>query len=175
MPLFSKIQTWQLPGIALTESLVEMARDGREGNEGVVLWLGRRFQGHSQITHLVGLRGPNIVRRPDYLQIEPELLNDVADLTIELNVSLVGQIHSHGVGYETDLSITDRRYGIAVPYFLSVVAPDYGLRQGTTITDCGIHVFEPDFGFRRLSSTEAAERIQITDVNNLPFLIVGEA
>ncbi|MER3406785.1 MAG: hypothetical protein C4289_17785, partial [Chloroflexota bacterium] len=84
--------------------------------------------GQAEITHVVGLRGPGVIKRPDFLRIEPWLLNDVTDLAIDLGVVLVGQVHTHGPGYGTDLSMTDRTYGIAVPFYISVVAPDYGLR-----------------------------------------------
>jgi hypothetical protein len=37
---FSEIQTWRIPEMAIADTLEEMAIDGREGNEGIVLFLG---------------------------------------------------------------------------------------------------------------------------------------
>jgi hypothetical protein len=171
---FSPIHRWILPESVLADSLTEMAHDGAHQNEGVMLWLGHRKDGQVEVSHLVALRGPGVIRGPYLLQIESVLLNDVADLAIEHGASLVGQIHSHGGGCSTDLSVTDGTYGFAVPYYLSVVAPDYGLRPNTTITDCGVHVFEPVMGYRRLTRQETLDRIYIVPGPHLPLLIVGE-
>ena len=172
MPKFSPIESWRLPVSAFGDAFREMAIDGASGNEGVTLWLGTRRDGHAVITHSVILRGSGIVKRPDYLNIEPDLLNDVADLAIELNVSLVGQIHSHGPGYGTDLSYTDRTYGIKVPHYLSIVAPDYAMNSEVSIADCGVHVYEPDVGFRRLPQPEIESRIELIR-DTTPVLTVG--
>src|SRR6266478_6192945 len=92
--VFPRVESWHIPEMAVADSLREMAQDGSQGNEGIVLWLGRRHRDEATVTHLVGLRGPGITRQPDLLIIEPWLLNEVTDVTIELKVALVGQIHS---------------------------------------------------------------------------------
>ncbi len=175
MAKFSQIDTWTLPVSALENAFAEMAIDGREGNEGVTLWLGKRGNGRAEITHSVVLRGSGVIKRPAYLNIEPYLLNDVADLAIERDLSLVGQIHSHGHGYSTDLSHTDRNYGIRVPYYLSLVAPDYAMNPGTPVTDCGVHIYEQELGFRRFSPAEIDSRIKLVEGVDTPVLTVGEA
>lgn len=174
MPEFSQVNSWILPVSAFQAAFREMALDGVEGNEGVTLWLGTRKDGHAKITHSVILRGTYIVKRPDHLNIKPGLLNDVADLAIELNASLVGQIHSHGPGCGTDLSYTDRTYGIKVPYYLSIVAPDFARNRDVPITDCGVHVYEQDLGFRRLPPSEIESRIELVVDTDTPVLTVGE-
>lgn len=171
---FPKIERWHLVEGVLEDSLQEMSNDGVRGNEGVVLWLGRRVQGQAEITHLVGLRGSGVTKRPDLLVIAPWLLNEVADVALHLNVSLIGQIHSHGPGYSIELSRTDRTQGIAVPHFLSVVAPDYGLRNDIRITDCGVHVFEPGSGYHRLSMKEVEQRVQVVPGSPPPLLFIGQ-
>lgn len=170
---FPMIDEWHLPRTAFAASLHEMARDGKDGNEGIALWLGRRYAGIATITHVVCLRGSDLVREPDYLRLGEGTLNDVADLAIEHAVSMIGQIHSHGPHFGVNLSPTDRRYGIAVPYFLSVVAPDYALREGTTIEDCGVHVFEEGSGYRRLDARESAARVRIIDDVDTIALFAG--
>ncbi|MCI0724300.1 MAG: hypothetical protein L0338_35855 [Acidobacteria bacterium] len=174
MTYFPEVETWRIPDAAMVESLAEMARDGREGREGIVLWLGRRDNGAAEISHLVVLRGKGIVKEPDLLIIGAELMNDVADLAIELGVCLVGQIHSHGKLYGTNLSPTDRKYGIVVPFFLSLVAPDYALRPDTRIEECGVHIFEPSIGYRRLTPPEVLARIRVVCGESVPVLTVGE-
>lgn len=171
---FPPVSGWRMPRSVLHSSLEEMARDGVKGNEGVMLWLGRRDEGVVEVTHLVALRGPGIIKEPDFLSIEPELLNDVTDLSIELGAHLVGQIHSHFSAEFLDLSYTDRTYGIHAPNYLSLVAPDYGMNPATNINDCGVHVYEHGSGYRRLSPDEVGRRIHVVDGPNLPVLIVGE-
>ncbi|SRR5579883_1068049 len=174
MSFFAPVSTWHLPTSAFTESLREMARDGVSGNEGVALWLGHRSNGQAEVTHLVALRGPGVIKRPDQLILRPELLNEVTDIAVALGVALVGQIHSHGKLYGTDLSFADRTFGITVPYFLSLVAPDYALRPNTRLEECGVHVFEPGIGFRRLPPAELSQRIVLVPGIPIPFLTVGE-
>ncbi len=174
MTFFPRVDCWCIPEIALADSLREMARDGAYGNEGIVLWLGRRRDGEATVTHLVALRGPGIVKRPDLINIEPWLLNEVTDVTIDLGVALIGQIHSHGRHHGIGLSITDRTRGIAVPYYLSVVAPNYATKPGTQIEDCGVHVYEPNIGYRRLAGAEASQRLHVGTGFEVPLILVGE-
>jgi len=174
MSFFATVHTWCVPELAFAASLQEMARDGVRGDEGVALWLGRRGNGQAEVTHVVALRGPGVTKRPDQLVIQPALVNEVTDLAIELGVVLVGQIHSHGKLYGTDLSHADRTFGIQVPFFLSLVAPDYALRPQTRLDDCGVHVFELGRGFRRFSAAEVAQRLQIVPAVSVPVLTAGE-
>jgi hypothetical protein len=172
MTLFSETTNWRLPETVLPDSLQEMAIDGRRGTEGIVLWLGRDDGESAEITHLVKLRGPLVTKRPNQIHIESALFNDVADVAIENNVRLVGQIHSHGRGYSLDLSPTDRIYGLRTPHYLSVVAPDYGLSP-CSVTDCGVHVFKPGCGYVRLTLAEVSKKIAIVRGPHLPFIEVG--
>jgi hypothetical protein len=174
MTFFPRVEQWHIPHVAFVDSLREMAQDGARGNEGIVLWLGRRLDGQATVTHLVALRGPGVIRRPDLVIIESWLLNEVTDMTIELGVVLVGQIHSHGEWSGVDLSITDRTRGITVPYYLSVVAPEYALNFGTRIQDCGVHVYEPEAGYRRFSVAEIRQRLNVTAHRHVPLIVVGE-
>jgi hypothetical protein len=85
---------------------------------------------------------------------------------------LVGQIHSHGRLYGVDLSPTDHAYGFRVPSFLSIVAPDYGMRWPISWTECGVHVFENPQGFVRLSNDVVETRI-ITEANSTEVITIG--
>lgn len=171
---FPPVTAWAIPHDVLQRSMEEMAVDGRAGDEGVALWLGRRKDGRASISHVVGLRGPGVHKGPAFLEIERALFNEVADLAIAYKVSLVGQIHSHGVGWSTDLSMIDRTGGLLVPHYLSVVAPDYALRPQTRIEDCGVHVFEPGRGYRRLSGEEVADKVTVVPGGTARFLTVGQ-
>lgn len=173
MNYFEPIKKWRLPEHALTESMREMARDGKKGNEGIVLWLGRRTKKEATISHLVLLRGSGVIKRPNFLRIESWLLNEVTDITIDIGVSIIGQIHSHGSLCGVDLSPTDCTYGLAVPYYLSIVAPDYAMRKNTQISECGVHVFKKNIGYYRLSAKEVLRAIIITPDKKLPQITVG--
>lgn len=150
---------WLLPAAAMQASLAEMAPDGAHDREGVALWLGRRFAGVVTVTHVIGLRGPGVIKRPDYLSISAELLDDVADVAIERGVYLVGQIHSHP-GSWVDLSEADKRYGIQAPGYLSVVAPYFARDPATPPGRCGFHVFDRGY-WRRLTPWERPWRVAI--------------
>jgi hypothetical protein len=169
---FSDTTSWKIPETVLPDSFQEMAIDGELGNEGIVLWLGRDEDSTAEVTHLIRLRGPLVYKLPNHIHIDSALFNDVADVAIENKVRLLGQIHSHGVGYSLDLSIPDRRYGLQVPHYLSLVAPGYA-RVPVPVTRCGVHVFQPRRGYVRLGPLEIARSIQIVPGPHLPFIEVG--
>ena len=171
-PYSSPTQFWRLPKAAIEDSLDEMARDGAHGNEGIVLWLGKDTGEIAEVTHLIRLRGPLVEKRKNYINIHPALFNDIADMAIERGLRLVGQVHSHGPGYGVDLSPTDRIYGIQVPFYLSLVAPDYA-RTRASLHDWGVHVFTSDAGYVRLGGDEARRRLQITEGLRPAMLTVG--
>jgi len=155
---FPHVREWHLAPSILPTSLAELALDGEKGNEGIMLWLGRRLGNVATVTHLVALRGGGIIKRPQLLRLSDHLINDITDLAIELNVALLGHIHGHPENF-VDLSYTDRTYGFAVPGFLSVVAPYYGMRQDVTLNECGVHVYESGSGYRRLARAEVNQRL----------------
>jgi hypothetical protein len=171
-PYFSEVRIWRITGTAISDSVAEILVDGRDGNEGIVLWLGHDDGDVAEVTHLVRLRGPNIERFPDLIDIQPLLINEVADLAIRHEVRLVGQIHSHGPNCPLDLSVTDREYGIKAPQYLSVVAPNYG-NTAFPIHSWGVHVFVEGSGYWRLSQEEAEQRLRIAEGPHLPFLTAG--
>jgi hypothetical protein len=168
----SQTQFWRLPKGAIEDSRDEMARDGARGNEGIVLWLGRDTGEIAEVTHLIRLRGPLVEKRKNYINIQPALFNDIADVAIERGLRLLGQVHSHGPGYGVDLSPTDRIHGIQVLSYLSLVAPDYA-RTRAPLHDWGVHVFTDEAGYVRLSEHEARRRLQITEGARPPMLTVG--
>lgn len=173
MTQYEPIKRWEIPAKALEFSCSEMAIDGQQGNEGVALWLGQRQAGISKVCAVAVLRGPGIIKRPALLNINANLMNEVTDAAIDRNLTLVGQIHSHGTHFGTDLSLTDRRYGVLVSDYLSVVAPDYALRPVTRIEDCGVHVYRSDIGYVRLTPAEVASRVIVTNEQEASILTIG--
>ena len=160
----SVVPRWVIPTDALEASFREMASDGDLDREGVALWAGVRTDVVGEevvIQHVVLLRGSGVYRARGFIRIAPELLNEVTDLLASLGdgVYLVGQIHGHPPYCSTDLSPTDVMYGIRTPQYLSVVAPEYGRRGHNLLADCGVHVFEPRAGWRRLVQDEVERRI----------------
>ena len=174
MNYFEPIKAWYIPEYAIKESFREMARDGKKGNEGITLWLGKRKRNKAMVSHLVILRGPGVIKKPNFLRIESWLLNKITDVTIDLGISIIGQIHSHGSRYGINLSFTDRVYGISVPYYLSIVAPAYAMKKNTLITECGVHIFKKDIGYCRLTNHEVAKRIIIIPNGKTPQIVVGK-
>lgn len=178
---FSKTTKWKISETVLPDSFGEMALDGEFGNEGIVLWLGRDQGASAEVTHLVKLRGPLIYKCPNQIRIHSALFNEVADVAIEHNVRLLGQIHSHGAGFDLDLSFSDRSYGLQTPYYLSLVAPNYA-RFVVPVSACGVHVFKPTrryllwpgpSAYVRLKLREVHRSLEIVPGPHLPFITVG--
>lgn len=170
---FPDVQRWVIPTRALEASFTEMGADGLlRGTEGIALWLGRRDR-EVAITHVVLLRGPGIVREPDFVQISDALLNDVTDEAIRLRVQVVGQVHSHGPLTGTNLSLIDKTGGVRVPFYLSVVAPDYAA-GAPDIATCGAHLVDPNGAWRRMSAAEVAERVVVI-TGDVGIITVGAA
>ena len=160
MELYAPVQRWHVSETCLSRSIEEMSGDGALGNEGIVLWAGVVDDGIARITALIGLYGPFIQKSPLNIRIDPDLFNRVSIFCEENGLLLIGQVHSHPETF-VDLSLTDKKYGIATPSFLSVVAPHYAQRSDTLWSDCGAHVFEQGHGFRRMSTAEATSRVVV--------------
>lgn len=173
-PYFTQTRLWRIPQAAIEDSLDEMALDGAKGTEGIVLWLGKDNDDIAEITHLIRLRGPLVVKRKEYINIHSALLNDVADIAIEHGLRLLGQVHSHPPGYSVDLSPTDRMYGIQVPFYLSLVAPDFA-RTRVPVHNWGVHIYTAEAGYVRVDQEKARCCLQITDGLRLPMFTVGDA
>jgi hypothetical protein len=171
-PYFTQTRFWRIPQAAIEDSLNEMAMDGTKGTEGIVLWLGKDSDEIADITHLIRLRGPLVEKRKESINIHSALMNDVADIAIVRGLRLVGQVHSHPPGYSVDLSPTDRMYGIQVPFYLSLVAPDFA-RTRVPVHDWGVHVYTAKAGYVRLAREAAQDCLQITHGVRPPMLTVG--
>lgn len=163
---------WHVPCSAIDRSMTEMAIDGSRGCEGIAMWLGRVDDHTALVTHVAVLRGKGIEKAANYIVIDADLVNELTDMVIDLRVMLLGQIHSHGPFYGTVLSETDRRCGISAPGYLSVVAPDYGMKPKTTIEDFGFHVFQND-AWRRMGGSEVQDRIVLSAEAEIPVVAVG--
>jgi hypothetical protein len=174
MSFFAPVTAWTIPLRVWDRSVSELCEDGREHVEGIVFWLGLRRSAKAEITHAVLLRGPGVIRRPDLVRVSDELLNKLTDVAIDLGVVLVGQIHSHGPYAGVDLSATDRRGGIRVSGYLSVVAPDFAQGEHIDLSDCGVHVYEDMSGYRRLADQECKEMVFLTTERYAAILTVGE-
>ena len=171
-PYFSETERWCLPDRAVPEALAEMALDGCDGNEGIVLFFGKDRGSTADVSHLVRLRGSGISKSPVQIRLSAELMNDVADAALELGVRLVGQVHSHGRYYGVQLSPTDRMYGIQAPFYLSLVAPDYAM-SAAPIEQWGAHVFMEGQGYVQLNRAEAVRRIQLVPAKDVLWITVG--
>lgn len=172
MSLYAPIENWNMPENILPDSIAAMAADGRRGNEGIVFWLGRVTEHEATVTHLVTLPEYWTRKHPDYLEVAPEALSALLDVADPLEVSLVGQIHSHPGTY-VDLSIPDRHFGISAPYYLSVVAPHYAQRPHTFWAECGLHQYMPGVGFRRLSPGEVDRRVNVAETLRAIHIALG--
>lgn len=172
MSLYDPVDSWRIPAGVLPDSIAEMAPDGSHGCEGIVLWLGTVTERTANITHLVSLHGPRVIKRPDHLRIDPDIFNALANLAEGLKTTLVGQVHSHP-GTFVDLSLADRRYGVSAPHYLSVVAPHYAQDPSAGWAQCGVHVFDPNEGFKRLSPAQVSERIHVVSGARPPLIHLG--
>lgn len=73
----------------------------------------------------------------------------------------------------TNLSYPDRYLGMCEPGYLSLVAPDFALRVGTKLEDCGVHVHEGVDGWRRLGVAETQRRFDRIAGSPRPPLVIG--
>jgi hypothetical protein len=166
-------ERWVLPEFIWRQSLDEMALDGARGCEGVALWLGRHFKGAAVISTCVLLRGPGVVKRPDHLSINAGLMNQVTMAALELDLFLIGQVHSHSPYASTDLSYADRYLGITERGYLSLVAPDFAQKPATRLVDCGVHVHGGEAGWRRMAAAEISRRFDLPELAPSSPLVIG--
>ena len=170
---FPRTTYWVISRGLVEGTMVELARYGREGREGIVFWLGRRDGETAHITHAVFARGGGVTSTRNLLEVSAELLNGVGTLCDELELVWVGQAHSHG-GRWTGMSLPDRTLGATSPYFLSVIVPFFANDRRTTIADCGVHLMDPAAGWRTLTREEIANAITVDPNGSAMVLTVGE-
>lgn len=170
---FEMPDRWVLPRPVWRQSLDDMALDGTRGCEGVALWLGRHQDGAAVVSTCVLLRGPGVVKRLDHLSISAELMNQVTMAALELDLFLIGQVHSHSPYASTDLSYPDRYLGITERGYLSLVAPNFAQNPETRLDHCGVHVHEGDAGWRRMKVAEISDRFDMPDLAPRSPLVIG--
>ncbi|MBK9160468.1 MAG: hypothetical protein IPM27_02700 [Nitrosomonadales bacterium] len=151
---------WLLPEDLLQKSIDVMRPHGAIGNEGLALWLGKATGAEIQVTHIIEVTGPGFSTSPLHMRLSMRAMSKLTDLSEQLDRYLVGQIHSHPRTF-TDLSQLDVNQGIRVPNYLSVVCPHYAQRPGTTLGECGIHVFEGR-EYIKMNRVAAERRIKVT-------------
>jgi hypothetical protein len=170
---FSKVTKWVFPRDALDVALAELRLDGDRSTEGIALWLGDRKSGVASVSHMVYLRGSGLFKTEYHIRVSPNLINEVTDSAINLGKTLIGQIHSHPADAGVGMSPSDEAGTPHVPYYLSVVVPDLALRDRIEIADCGVHVFDPRRGFRRLSQKQVRSRIAFTAGETVQRITLG--
>ncbi len=173
MNYFPKINRWRLPEGSLKQSIAEMAIDGQKGDEGTCFWLGRRANGEAQVSHLVILRGGGVRKGPLNIQISAELMREMHAQAEALGLTLLGQIHSHSSRCGVDMSASDHAYGVSVPFFMSVICPDFAQNPSTTILDCGVHIFLPRVGYVRLSRKQVQQKLNLVPGMVTSTLVIG--
>jgi proteasome lid subunit RPN8/RPN11 len=153
--------TWNFPRQLLPLSVEAMRPYGAQGHEGLCLWFGNEEAGVVSITHLVVPHGPGLVTHPLHLSLSMRAMSRITRLGTEIDCYLAGQIHSHP-GLMLELSDVDRRMGIHVQDYLSLVCPYYAQRDVQNVLQCGVHVFDSG-RYRSLSSGEMDSRITVSD------------
>ena len=149
---------WRIPKDLLATSIKIMRPHGVAGNEGLALWLGKQIDDKSvAISHVVEVFGAGFTTSPLYLTLSSSAISSLTDLAESLDAYLVGQVHSHP-GLFLELSDLDKSQGIRIDNYLSVVCPHYARRDATTLSECGIHVFEAG-SYRRLGTREISMRL----------------
>jgi hypothetical protein len=170
---FSKVTKWVFPADAFDVALSELRLDGARATEGIALWLGHRNAGIASATHMVYLRGSGLLKTEYHIRVSHDLFNEVTDAAINLGKTLIGQVHSHPSASGVEMSYSDVSGTPQVPYYLSIVVPDFAMRAGTKLVDCGVHVFNPKKGFRRLSSRLVRQRIKFAEGEHIQRITMG--
>lgn len=112
----------------------------RAAAEGVALWLGRKFGPAASITHVVSLRGPGVVKRPD-LSISAGSAQR-ADRHRDGSWRLSRGANPFPPRAWVDLSEADKRFGIQADGYLSVVTPYFASKPDADLGEYGFHAFE---------------------------------
>lgn len=136
-----------------------MRPHGTAGNEGLALWFGLSDDRGAKVTHVVEIFGKGFRNQPLFMQLSLAAMASLTDLADSMNITLIGQIHSHP-GLFLDLSLLDIAQGIRSPSYLSLVCPHYAQRDVESYTECGVHVFEGG-RYRRLVTKEIQSRLQL--------------
>lgn len=151
---------WDIPHDLLPKSVEHMRPYGARGNEGLALWFGDDVGNTVVITHLVVPYGPGLTTHPLHLSLSMRAMARITRLGDELDRYWAGQIHSHP-GTMLDLSDVDKRMGIHVQNYLSLVCPYYAQSDTREVNECGVHAFDRG-SYRRFPASEVIQRIVVS-------------
>ncbi|HYW55765.1 MAG TPA: hypothetical protein VE934_02300 [Polaromonas sp.] len=154
-------KTWDLPRDLLAQSIQVMRPYGAIGHEGLALWFGDDRGDAVEITHLIVPHGPGLVTHPLHLSLSLRAIARLTGLSGRLDRYWAGQIHSHP-GVDVRLSEVDKRMGVLVQDYLSVVCPHYAQQPVTDLRECGIHIFDRG-AYRQLAPAEVGARIHVSE------------
>lgn len=173
MALYDKMEGWDLPQAVVEWSFAEMRRRGEDGAEGIAFWAGRAEGAIARVSHAFIVRGRHVLCRRGILELESSLVNDLTDEVLTRGLYLIGQVHSHPPGASVRMSDTDQRYGIVAPSYLSVIVPDFAGGEWQKRSTWGVHVYGPARRWRTLPTTEALQRIAISE-REAELVTIGE-
>lgn len=153
--------------VFVPKSLAEAAHEhfrrvGKDGVEGMALWVGHREGREVQVVETV-IPAQRGIRSPDGVGVTVDG-DELFRLNVHLHehrLGLVAQLHSHpGDAYHSD---TDDAFPIATTAgAFSIVVPDYASRP-FSLKRCAIYRLFPQQGWVELSTVEALTIINIVN------------
>lgn len=154
-------KTWDLPRDLIAQSVQVMRPYGAMGREGLALWFGDDRGNTVEITHLIVPHGPGLVTHPLHLSLSLRAIARLTGLAGRLDRYWAGQIHSHP-DLDVRLSDVDKRMGVLVQDYLSMVCPHYAQYAVDGVRQCGVHMFDEGV-YRQLGHDEVASRVRVSD------------
>ncbi|MCB4803719.1 proteasome lid subunit RPN8/RPN11 [Methylobacterium brachiatum] len=151
-----------IPRACADEAQQHMHSVGRDGHEGLALWVGRQDGERFQVEQ-TWIPAQRHIRTDDgvCVCIGPDELHRINVRLHREKLTLLGQIHSHpGRAYHSD---ADDAYAIATAVgSLSLVVPDYAVRP-FALTDIAAYRLEARARWARVPRSALLQLLTITD------------
>lgn len=158
----SAVRFVTIPRACADEAQQHMHSVGRDGHEGLALWVGRQDGERFQVEQ-TWIPAQRHIRTDDgvCVCIGPDELHRINVRLHREKLTLLGQIHSHpGRAYHSD---ADDAYAIATAVgSLSLVVPDYAVRP-FALTDIAAYRLEARARWARVPRSALLQLLTITD------------
>jgi proteasome lid subunit RPN8/RPN11 len=155
-----EVATIRIPRSALVETERFLRRCGEDGNEGMVLWVGKLLPSVAAV-EVVLVPSQNPIQSEDGVGyfVRSETLREINLHLLQTRRRLIAQVHSHpGEAYHSE---ADDRYAIMTTEGgLSVVVPEFA-REPMRLSDCAIYRLTRS-EWRSLSTAEIERLFVIT-------------
>lgn len=153
-----EIQVYHIRKDVLEQSSKHLKKYGKKRSEALVFWAG--WLDERCEAHITNCKVPLNINWGGGVRVELDGMLKLMDELVNEDLLLLAQVHSHpgdfGHSHGDDRMAASYRRG-----FVSIVVPNYGLKDLKDLSECYVHEYEGSWEWRLLDKDEVERRFRI--------------